>query len=121
MRAVARNFQGLRPVDPAGGSGMKSKLVKFRIRAEEKEALSEAADRAGVTISELLRRAGRAAAAGRFAPRGVLREFVLIRTAANRLASLAETHDANPTVAACIKATAEDLRAIAGRHLADLR
>jgi hypothetical protein len=100
---------------------MKSKLVKFRIRAEEKEALSEAADRAGVTISELLRRAGRAAAAGRFAPRGVLSEFVLIRTAANRLASLAETHDANPTVAACIKATAEDLRAIAGRHLADLR
>lgn len=51
MRAVARNFQGLRPMDPAGGSGMKSKLVKFRIRAEEKEALSEAADRAGVTAT----------------------------------------------------------------------
>lgn len=100
---------------------MKSELVKFRIRAEEKEALSEAAERAGVTISELLRRAGRAAAAGRFAPRAVLREFVLIRTAANRLASLAETHDADPAITACMKATAEDLRAIAGRHLADLR
>ncbi|MBN8986665.1 MAG: ribbon-helix-helix protein, CopG family [Rhizobiales bacterium] len=50
---------------------MKSRLVTFRIKAEKKEALGEAAERAGVTISELLRRAGRAT--GRFAPRGVPR------------------------------------------------
>ena len=100
---------------------MKSKLVKFRIRAEEKEALSEAADRAELRFPSFCdaQAVPRLRAGLRRAE--FLREFVLIRTAANRLASLAETHDANPTVAACIKATAEDLRAIAGRHLADLR
>lgn len=99
-----------------------SELIKFRIRADEKQILSEAADRAGMTLSEMLRRAGRAAAAGRIAPRAVLTEFALIRTAANRLVSLAEAPETDAAaLAACIKATAEDLRAIVARHLADVR
>ena len=65
-----------------------SELIKFRIRADEKQAFSEAADRAGMTLSEMLRRAGRAAAAGRIAPRAALTDFALIRTAANRLTTL---------------------------------
>ena len=99
-----------------------SELIKFRIRGDEKQVLSEAADRAGMTLSEMLRRAGRAAAAGRIAPRAVMTDFALIRTAANRLASLAEAADADSAaVLACMKATAEELRAIAARHLANVR
>jgi uncharacterized protein (DUF1778 family) len=101
---------------------MRSELVKFRIRADDKRLLSEAADKAGVTLSEMLRRAGRAAAAGRIAPRAVLTDLVLIRTAANKLASLADTPDADPAVlVACAKSTADDLRTIATRHLANIR
>ncbi|WP_315766304.1 MULTISPECIES: plasmid mobilization protein [unclassified Bradyrhizobium] len=101
---------------------MQSELIKFRLRPEEKQLLTEAAERAGMTVSEMLRRAGRAAAAGRIAPRAALTDFALIRTAANRLASLADAPETDAAaITACIKATAEDLRAIAARHLANVR
>jgi hypothetical protein len=52
----------------------------------------------------------------------MLSDLVLVRTAANRLATLVGAPDADPAViAACVKETAEDLRAIAARHLANIR
>jgi len=102
--------------------GMQSELIKFRVDAGDKELIAKAAAKAGTSVSELLRRAGRAAACGRIASRSVLSDLVLIRTAANRLTTLADAPDADPAaIAACVKATAEDLRAIAARHLANVR
>jgi uncharacterized protein (DUF1778 family) len=90
---------------------MQGGLIKFRIAAGDKQLIANAATKAGTTVSELLRRAGRAAASGRIASRSVLSDLVLIRTAANRLATLMDTPNAEPAViAACVKATAEDLR-----------
>jgi uncharacterized protein (DUF1778 family) len=101
---------------------MQGGLIKFRIDADGKAAIANAATKAGTTVSELLRRAARAAASGRIASRSVLTDLVAIRTAANRLAALAEAPDADPAaVAACVKATAEDLRVIAARHLATVK
>jgi hypothetical protein len=83
---------------------VQNELIKFRVRADEKQILSEAVGKAGMTLSNMLRRTGRAAAAGRIAPRAVLTDLVLIRTAANRLASLANASEADPAaIVACIK------------------
>jgi len=102
--------------------GMQSELIKFRVDAGDKELIAKAAAKAGMSVSELLRRAGRAAAYGRIASRSVLSDLVLIRTAANRLATLADAPDADPAaIAARVRATADDLRAIAARHLANVR
>jgi uncharacterized protein (DUF1778 family) len=101
---------------------MQGGLIKFRVAAADKRLIAAAAARAGTTVSELLRRAGRAAASGRITSRPMLSDLVLVRTAANRLATLVEAPDADPAViAACVKETVEDLRAIAARHLANVR
>jgi len=52
---------------------VQNELIKFRVRADEKQILSEAVGKAGMTLSKMLRRTGRAAAAGRIAPRAVHR------------------------------------------------
>jgi uncharacterized protein (DUF1778 family) len=101
---------------------MQGGLIKFRVADGDKLLIANAAARTGTTVSELLRRAGRAAASGRIASRSVLSDLVLIRTAANRLATLVDAPDADPAViAASVKATADDLRAIAARHLANVK
>jgi|UPI00036DCE73 uncharacterized protein (DUF1778 family) len=124
MRDVApQQLQGLRPVDPEGSTAsMQGGLIKFRVAAADKRLIADAAARAGTTVSELLRRAGRAAASGRITSRPMLSDLVLVRTAANRLATLMDAPDADPAViAARVKETVEDLRAIAARHLANIR
>ena len=101
---------------------MQGGLIKFRVADGDKLLIANAAERAGITVSELLRRASRAAISARIASRSVLSDLVLIRTAASRLATLVDAPDADPAViAASVKATAEDLRAIAARHLANIR
>lgn len=101
---------------------MQDGLIKFRVAAGDKQLIASAATRAGTTVSELLRRAARAAATGRIASRPVLSDLVLIRTTANRLAALVDNPDTDRTaLAACVKATVDDLRAVAARHLGDVR
>ena len=101
---------------------MQSQWIKFRANDEQRSMLTHAARKAGMTVSELLRRAGRAAAAGRIASRPVLSDLVIIRSAANRLAALAENPETDPaTMVEAVKAAADDLRAIAARHLANVR
>lgn len=97
-------------------------LIKFRVTEDEKKSLFDAAKEADQSVSSILRRAGRAVIGGRVASRSVLLDLVAVRTAANALASAA----ANPTIdpsqmAAIAKTTAETLREIASRHLADVR
>jgi hypothetical protein len=101
---------------------MQNELIKFRVAADDKLVINEAAGRAGLTVSELLRRAARAAASGRIASRAVLTDLVTIRTAANRLAALAETPNLDPrAMATAVKIAADDLRAITARHLATVK
>ena len=81
-----------------------------------------AADRAGISTSDLLRRAGRAATSGRIASRSVLSDLVLVRATANRLAAVIDDPAADPAaVAASVKAAVDDFRRIAARHLRDVR
>jgi hypothetical protein len=101
---------------------MPTDVIKFRLAADEKRRIMAAADRAGITASDLLRRAGRAAASGRIASRAVLSDLVLIRTTANRLAAMVDNPDADPAaVAAGVKAAVGDFREIVSRHLRDVR
>jgi hypothetical protein len=95
---------------------MTSEIIKFRVPVGHKELFSKAARDAGMTISELLRRAARAAVAGRIASRPVLLDLVYIRSMANRLDALAAVAG-DDVVGISIKDAAETLRAIARRHL----
>jgi hypothetical protein len=125
MRGVAAQpDQGLRPVDPISQAERisMSDIIKFRIDADEKRRIMAAADRAGITASDLLRRAGRAALSGRIASRAVLSDLVLIRATANRLAAMIDDPTVDPTVvAAGVKAAVDHFRQIAARHLGDVR
>lgn len=126
MRGVSRQHcQGLRPVDPESETEcvqMSSEIIKFRVDVDEKRRIVAAANRAGISASDLLRRAGRAAISGRIASRAVLSDLVLIRTTANRLAAMIDDPASNPAVvAAGVKAAVDDFRQIAARHLGDLR
>lgn len=97
---------------------MQSALIEFRVADGDKQAIIIAANAAGMSVSELLRRACRAAASGRIASRSVLSDLVLVRSAANRLVALADKQSANPAaIIECVRATAEDLRTIAAKHL----
>lgn len=101
---------------------MPSEIIKFRVDADEKRRIMAAADRAGISTSDLLRRAGRAATSGRIASRAVLSDLMLIRATANRLAAMVDDPAANlVAIAAGVKAAADDFRRIAARHLGDLR
>jgi uncharacterized protein (DUF1778 family) len=101
---------------------MQNGLIKFRVSADDKQLIANAAARGGTTVSELLRRAARAAATGRIASRSVLSDLIIIRTTANRLETLMDNPDTDRTaLTACVKATVDDLRAIAARHLANIR
>lgn len=97
---------------------MTSKIIKFRVASGEKLMFTNAAQSAGMTLSDLLRRAAKAAVAGRIASRPVLSDLVHIRSVANRLDALSATCGSDPIqVAAEIKNAAVALRAIAERHL----
>lgn len=101
---------------------MQSEVIKFRVDAGEKQRIINAAQNAGISTSDLLRRAGRAAAAGRIASRAVLSDLVLIRATANRLAAIVDDSAADPAaVAAGVKAAVADFRQIAARYLGDVR
>lgn len=101
---------------------MATEFIKFRIGADEKRRITAAAERAGISTSDLLRRAGRAAIAGRIASRSILSDLAMIRTAANSLAAMVDSPDADPAaVAAGVKAAVADFREIAARHLRDVR
>ncbi|SRR6266404_2968336 len=97
---------------------MTSEIIKFRVSAGQKEQFSEAARAAGMTISELLRRAAKAAVAGRIASRPVLADLAYLRSMANRLDVLAAVAgDDAVGISTEIKDAAETLRTIARRHL----
>ena len=69
---------------------MSSVTIKFRIPAGDKDLLVNGANDAGTTLSDLLRRAGKAAVKGRIASRPLLADLVYLRSLANRLDSIAE-------------------------------
>lgn len=95
-----------------------SEIIKFRVPSGHKELFSTAARDAGMTVSELLRRAAKAAVAGRVASRPVLVDLVYIRSIANRLDALAATAGGDGfRISTEIKDAAETLRGIARRHL----
>jgi hypothetical protein len=97
-------------------------LIKFRVTPDEKKSFVEAAREADVSVSSLLRRAGRAVISGRVASRSVLVDLVAVRTAANALAVVAADPAADPShVANTAKSTADVLREIAARHLVHVR
>ncbi len=100
---------------------MVTEFIKFRVDPDEKRRIMAAADRAGISASDLLRRASRAAVAGRIASRSVLSDLTIIRAAANRLAAMVESPDVDPAIAAGVKAAVDDFREIAARHLRDVR
>jgi hypothetical protein len=101
---------------------MQSDFIKFRVTADEKRSLVSAAREADVTVSALLRRAGRAVIGGRIASGPVLVDLVAVRRAANLLAAIADDATAEPEkIAAAMKAAANDLRKIAARHLATVK
>jgi hypothetical protein len=97
---------------------MASEIIKFRVAAGEKLRFVNAAQNAGMTVSDLLRRAGKAAIAGRVASRPVLADLVYIRTMANQLDALCSVPGDPADIAVQVKSTAESLRAIVARHLA---
>lgn len=98
---------------------MASEIIKFRMAAGEKVQFVKAAQSAGMTISDLLRRAAKAAIAGRIASRPVLADFVHIRSMANDLDALCPIFGGeHAELEAEIKNAAASLRAIAARHLA---
>lgn len=97
---------------------MPSEIIKFRVATGEKLQFANAAHDAGMTVSDLVRRAGKAAIAGRIASRSVLADLVHIRTMANHLDALCTVPAADPAeIVAEIKHAASSLRAIAARHL----
>jgi hypothetical protein len=97
---------------------MPSEIIKFRVAAGEKLLFVKAAQNAGLTLSDLLRRAGKAAIAGRIASRPILADLVHIRAMANHLDALCAAPGGDPAqIAAGIKCAAESLRTIAARHL----
>lgn len=121
-RSVAKGFRPVDPESEAESVQMTSEIIKFRVDPDEKQRIVAAANRAGISTSDLLRRAGRAATSGRIASRAVLSDLVLIRTTANRLAQMVNDPAADLTaVAAGVKAAVDCFREIATRHLGDLR
>lgn len=97
-------------------------LIKFRVTPEEKDLLVEAARVAEVTVSSLLRRAGRAVIGGRVASTSILVDLVALRTVANALAVVASDPAVDRShLASTAISTVDALREISGRHLADVR
>ena len=97
---------------------MHSEIIKFRVPAGDKDLFVNAARDAKMTVSDLLRRAGKAAIKGRIASRPVLADLVHLRSVANRLDSIAEIAGGGTVhISIEIKAVAESLRIIARRHL----
>ncbi|MDA9442953.1 hypothetical protein XH98_28430 [Bradyrhizobium sp. CCBAU 51745] len=97
---------------------MESEVIKFRIARGDKTALFDAAEAAGMTVSDLMRRAGKAAIKGRIASRPILVDLAHVRSTANRLDALAAVTGGDVAkISAEIKAAAEALRVIVRRHL----
>ena len=97
---------------------MASEIIKFRVARDDKTALFNAAQAAGMTVSDLMRRAGKAAIKGRIASRPILVDLAHVRSTANRLDALAGSADGDAAeISTQIKAAAEALRAIVRRHL----
>jgi hypothetical protein len=97
---------------------MPSDIIKFRVPAGDKDLFVNCARNAGMTVSDLLRRAGKAAINGRIASRPVLADLVHLRSVANRLDAIAEVAGGGAVeISTEIKAAAQSLRIIARRHL----
>lgn len=114
--------QGRGPVDPKGTQRVQSAFIKFRVTVDEKRSIERAAAAADLTVSAVLRRAGRAVVAGRIPSRNVVADLVAMRYAANELAVLAENPNSNlNAVADAVRATAKEIHLIASRHLSNVR
>ena len=66
---------------------MATEIIKFRVPLGDKDVFADAAKAGGVTVSDLLRRAAKAAISGRIASRPVLADLVFVRSLAHRLAA----------------------------------
>lgn len=114
--------QGRGPVDPKTRQKMQSAFIKFRVTIDEKRSIEKAAEAADLTVSAVLRRAGRAVIAGRIPSRNVVADLVAMRHAANALAAMADNPNAKPDeIADAVRATAKDFHLIASRHLSNVR
>ncbi|MET4449499.1 hypothetical protein ABIB75_007813 [Bradyrhizobium sp. GM2.2] len=96
---------------------MPTEIIKFRVPTGDKDAFANAAKAGGVTLSDLLRRAAKAAITGRIASRSVLTDLIFVRSLSHRLDAVASIANSDPRVSAEIKAAAASLRQIARRHL----
>jgi hypothetical protein len=95
-----------------------NELIRFRLTATEKEQIASAARRAETSISALVRRAARDAAAGRPADRNFCADIVTIRRTANALLSVVENARGLPAdLIGHVREAATDLRRIAARHI----
>jgi hypothetical protein len=123
MRDVARSSPGgFPPWTPEGRSMQQTALIKFRVTPGEKQSFVDAARVAEMSVSSLLRRAGRAVISGRVASRSILVDLVAVRAAANALAVVATDPAADRAhVANTAKNIADVLREIAARHLVHVR
>lgn len=93
--------------------------IRFRLTAKEKEQIASAAHLAETSVSALVRRAARDAAASRPVDRTFLADLVAIRRTANSLMSIAEGKAELPSeLIGQVRAAATDLHRIAARHLA---
>jgi uncharacterized protein (DUF1778 family) len=81
MRDVAPQLpEGSAPVDPQAGTTTvtQNELIRFRLTTKEKEQIASAAHLAETSVSALVRRAARDAAAGRPADHNLLADLVTI-------------------------------------------
>lgn len=95
-----------------------NELIRFRVTTTEKGQIASAARRAETSVSALVRRAARDAAAGRPPDRNLLADLVAIRRTANALSSIVESAEGlPPAITDHVRAAASELRRIALRHL----
>ena len=93
-------------------------VVQVRVHPKDKNRLTAYAATQGLTLSELARRGMTAAADGRLANADARRDFALNRTLANALdMHLAAIRTAEPGTVETLGKLAEELRAVANRHL----
>jgi len=106
-------------VDPQTSEAiLQSEFVKFRLRPDQKLRLTQAAVDGDTSVSEIVRRAALAVAAGRPIPTPRRTDFVAMRAAANELAAALEdtSADLDGTIAR-IRAAATQLHRLAAQQL----
>jgi uncharacterized protein (DUF1778 family) len=101
---------------------MKDKTLKLRITAEQKATLCKAADREGLALSSLVRRASLLAAKGRIGDEAIRTDMLTIRRAANGLdAQLAALATAPPEAIAQMRALLGEMRKVASIYVTAAR